>query len=151
MMHNDQMKILGSYSIVVLVLFFAISLKAYSEDSLVIEDAWIRATPPGASTAAGYMTISNKTSTDDKLIGTSTDRAKMVQLHMTMMENDTAKMHHLDMIEIKSGSEVRFEPGGLHLMLMGLTDSLKEGDNVSVTLTFQNAGEMRIDMSVLRD
>ena len=150
-MHNYWIKKLRSYSVGVLVLFFVIPQKVYSEDSLVIEDAWIRATPPGVSAGAGYMTIRNISSTDDKLIGASTDRAKMVQLHMTMMENDTAKMHHQDTIEIKIGSEVKFEPGGLHIMFMGLTKGFEEGQHVSVTLTFQHAGEMRIEMPVLRD
>ena len=150
-MHNYWMKKSRSNSVVVLVLFLAIPPKVFSEDSLVIEDAWIRATPPGVSTAAGYMTIGNESSTDDKLIGASTDRAKKVKLHMTMMENDTAKMHDQDTVEIKSGSEVQFEPGGLHLMLMGLTGSLKEGETVSVSLTFQQAGELIVDMPVLRD
>lgn len=102
-----------------------------------------------AKTAAGYMGISNNGTEADRLIGVETDAAAKSQVHMTEVGADgVAKMGHVELVEIPPGDTVLLEPGGLHVMLMGLTGTLTEGDMVKATLIFENAGRVEIEFMV---
>lgn len=104
----------------------------------------------GAKTAAGYMAISNEGAEADRLIGVETPAAKSASLHMTEHGSDgVARMKPIEALEIPAGETIVLEPGGLHLMLMGLTASLKEGAMVPAVLIFEHAG--RIEMEFMID
>jgi copper(I)-binding protein len=107
-------------------------------------------TPPaGAKSAAGYLGIVNTGSTADRLLGVETGIAKRAMLHTTEHADDgVARMVHLDAIDIPAGGTVTLAPGGLHIMLMGLTGPVTKGDMVPATLIFETAGRVEVEFSV---
>ena len=116
---------------------------------LVITQAWSRATPGGAKTGGGYLTIENKGSTPDRLIGGSADIAAKVEMHEMSMKNGVMTMRPLDKgLTIEPGKTVKLAPGGYHLMMMDLKGPLKQGDKVPVTLEFEKAGKVQVSLDV---
>lgn len=119
----------------------------YQVGTLKIERPWSRATPPGASVGVGYMIITNS-GKDDHLVSVSSPVAERVELHSSRLEGGVMKMRKLEQLNIPSGGAVRFEPGALHLMLVGLKQPLVEGTTVPLTLRFRSAGELTIQLKV---
>ena len=116
---------------------------------LVITQAWSRATPGGAKVAGGYLTIENKGSAADRLIGGAADVADKVQVHEMAMNNGVMTMRPLDKgLAIEPGKTVKLAPGGYHLMLMDLKSPLKQGDKLPVTLEFEKAGKVNLSLDV---
>jgi periplasmic copper chaperone A len=116
---------------------------------LVISQAWSRATPSGAKTGGGYLTIENKGSAADKLIAVSADVAGKVEVHEMAMNNGVMTMRPLDNgLSIDPGKTVKLAPGGFHLMMMELKNPLKQGDKVPVTLQFEKAGKVAVTLDV---
>jgi copper(I)-binding protein len=116
---------------------------------LVISQAWSRATPSGAKVGGAYLTIENKGSAADKLIGGSGDIAGRVEIHEMTMEGGVMKMRPLDKgLVIESGKTVKLAPGGYHIMLMDLKAQLKQGEKVPVTLQFEKAGKVNVSLDV---
>lgn len=111
---------------------------------LSIEDAWIRALPPGAGMTAGYLVLSNTASTPVTLTGASSDAFNDVSLHETRVAGGISRMRHIEAFVVPANSTVEFAPGGRHLMLMGPSRSLAEGDKVQITLHFAD----RIDLTL---
>ncbi len=108
-----------------------------------ISDPFARATPPNAKNGAAYATISS--TEGDRLISVATGAARMVQIHDTKVEDGVAKMREIEGgLEIPAGRSVTLAPGGKHVMLMGLTGPLAEGEDVTLTFTFEKAGEIEI-------
>ena len=131
--------------------FLATPLRAdeVKAGDLVITQAWSRATPGGAKTGGGYLTIENKGSTPDRLIGGSADVAAKVEMHEMSMKNGVMTMRPLDKgLTIEPGKTVKLAPGGYHLMMMDLKGPLKQGDKVPVTLEFEKAGKVQVSLDV---
>ncbi len=117
---------------------------------LVVTQAWSRATPGGAKIAGGYLTIENKGTAADRLIGVAADVAGKVEVHEMSMKNGIMTMRQLDKgLAIEPGKTVKFAPGGYHLMLMDLKRPLKQGDKLPVTLEFEKAGKVKLALEVL--
>jgi periplasmic copper chaperone A len=116
---------------------------------LVITQAWSRATPGGAKVASGYLTIENKGSAPDRLIGGSADVAPKVQVHEMATTNGVMTMRPLDGgLTIEPGKTVKLAPGGYHLMMLDLKSPLKQGDKLPVTLEFEKAGKVQVSFDV---
>ena len=116
---------------------------------LVITQAWTRATPNGEKIGGGFLTIENKGSTPDRLIGGSTDAASKIEVHEMAMKDGVMTMRPLDNgLTIDPGKTVKLAPGGYHLMMFDLKDQLKQGDTVPVTLKFEKAGEVKVSLAV---
>jgi copper(I)-binding protein len=116
---------------------------------LVITQAWSRATPGGAKVAGGYLTIENKGSAPDRLIGGSADVAAKVQVHEMATTNGVMTMRPLDGgLTIEPGKTVKLAPGGYHLMMLDLKSPLKKGDKLPVTLEFEKAGKVKVSFDV---
>ena len=116
---------------------------------LVITQAWSRATPGGAKIGGGYLTIENKGSAPDRLIGGSADVASDVQVHEMAVNNGVMTMRALDKgLAIEPGKTVKLAPGGYHLMLLDLKGPLKQGDKLPVTLEFEKAGKVKLTFDV---
>lgn len=121
----------------------------YQHAGLTLEHPWARATPPGVSIGGGFLTIHNSNAEDERLIGGSAAFAKDVQIHETKQEGDVMKMQHLpDGLLIPAGESVSLQPGSYHLMFMGLESPLVDGDRQTVTLIFENAGEMDVEFAI---
>lgn len=116
------------------------------KSGLVISHPWTRATPEGAKTGAGYLTITNKGKETDKLTGGSFEDADEVQIHEMKMEGEKMTMRQLqDGLEIKPGDTVKLAPGGYHLMFIGLKKPIAKGSNVKGSLSFEKAGNVDVE------
>ena len=126
---------------------FALCLFATSAFAQVrIDDAWARATAPGAKIGAGYMTI--RSAAADRLIGATSPAAAKVELHLTEKKGDVMRMRQVKAYDIPAGGSFELSPGGAHLMLVELKAPLKEGAKVPVTLRFEKAGEVKVELQV---
>lgn len=117
-------------------------------DPLAITDAWARATPPGATTAAAYFAITNSGTRDDRLVAVRSDAASKVELHTTVKASGLMKMVALESLPVPAGATAKLEPGGDHLMFMGLNKPFEPGRTIEVTLVFAQAGERTFAMPV---
>jgi copper(I)-binding protein len=116
---------------------------------LVITQAWSRATPNGAKVGGGYLTIENKGTSADRLIGGSGDVAGKIEVHEMAANNGVMTMRPLDKgLAIEPGHTVKLAPGGYHLMMFDLKEPLKQGDKVPITLEFERAGKVKLSFDV---
>jgi periplasmic copper chaperone A len=126
---------------------------AHAEDSLtlsiIVTQAWSRATPGGSKVAGGYLTIENKGPGADRLLSGSTEVANKLEIHEMAVTDGVMKMRPVEGgLAIDAGKTLKFAPGGLHLMLVGLAAPLVRGDKVAVVLRFEKAGEVPVSFEV---
>ena len=136
---------------VVLTIVAAISIARSGEktaNGIAVTAAWARATPPGASTGAGYVTVENSGREEDRLVGAISPVAASVLIHQTSEWDGIARMRAAGDLLIQPGETLAMRPGGAHLMLIGLSAPLAEGDKVPVTLAFEKAGAVTVDLAV---
>jgi copper(I)-binding protein len=123
---------------------------AYDVGPIHITQPWARATPKGASTAAGYLTITNTGTAPDRVTCAGSDAAGQCQIHSMTMENGVMKMRPVDDgVEIKPGETVTLKPSSLHMMLLDLKHPLEAGGTVAATLQFEKAGTVKVDLAVV--
>lgn len=115
---------------------------------VVIDTPWIRATPAGAKVAGGYVKLTNRGTSPDKLLGASIEDAERGEVHEMKTENGVMKMAPVDGIAIAPGASVELKPGGYHLMFMGLKAPLKQGDTAKGTLVFEKAGTVNVQFAI---
>jgi copper(I)-binding protein len=120
---------------------------AFAAAPVTITAAWARATPPGVSTAAVYCTVRNDGDAD-RLLGASSPAARQVTLHAEEEEHGMQHMRQLAGIEVPAHGSVELAPGRMHLMLVGIAAPLAAGATINVTLRFEKAGEVTIDVPV---
>lgn len=133
-----------------LLLLVACQSSKITTGVLEVKDAWARPAPTGDNGAV-YLVIENGTAQDEVLLSASSEVASAVELHMSEMDSDHMSMNHKDEIALPAGEATKFAPGGLHVMLVGLTQELKVGDTFDVTLDFQNAGEKAVTVTVMEN
>ncbi|AUZ60101.1 Copper metallochaperone [Pseudomonas sp. XWY-1] len=102
-----------------------------------VSDAWVRASVPHQQSTGAFMVLT--ASSDSKLVGVASPVAKTVQVHEMTMNGDVMGMREVKAIELPAGKAVTLDPNGLHVMLMGLHNQVKEGDKVPLTLTIEDA------------
>lgn len=140
-------------SITTLILSFLVAglagAHAHGHDGdILIENAWARTSAPGAP-SAGFMLIVNNSQQDDVLLGVTSRFAKKSEVHQTKQVDGVMKMIHQQQgVVIPAGEQVMFKPGGYHLMFMGLQKNFELGESYQVTLTFEKAGEMQLELPV---
>jgi copper(I)-binding protein len=125
----------------------AASAVAFGDSAPTATKPWARATPPGTSTAAVYVTLSGGT-TADRLLEARTPRASMVHLHAIEESGGLAKMRPVDGLDIPAGATIALAPGHMHLMLMGIDRPLVAGERFPLTLHFARAGDRVLDVLV---
>lgn len=132
------------------LLFVApVSSHEFSIATIEIEHPFLRATPPNASTGAGYMIIRNKGSEPDRLISIETEAAARVEFHRSVIEDGVAKMIPIEGgIEIPAGGEFGLGFDGTHAMLVDLTAPIGLGEIITGTLIFEKAGKLEMDFEV---
>ena len=118
--------------------------------ALRIDDAWLRAGPPGAPVVGGFITIRNLGDHDDRLVAVRSNAARKIEIHeMRVDDNDMMKMRELvDGLRIPAGSKIELRPGSEHLMWIGPTRALLSGEQISATLQFEHAGETEVHFVV---
>lgn len=111
-----------------------------------VEDPWARPTVAGQAAGGGFLKITSATA--DRLIAASAPVSKTVELHTMQMEGDVMRMRQVPAIDLPAGQTVELKPGGLHVMFIGLNQPLQEGASFPLTLRFEKAGEVKVDMKV---
>ena len=131
-------------------LMMAVVSPAFAQStSIQIEKPWARATPAGAKTGAAYMTIDNKSNVADRLTAASSEVAKTLQIHEMKVVNGIMKMREIPGgLPVPAGSSVTLKPGGYHVMLIDLNKPLKVGEKFPLTLVFEKAGKVSIEVPV---
>lgn len=121
---------------------------AHAGDVMVTE-AFARASAtPVAKAGAVYFTIRNDGAEADRLTAIQTDAARTAMLHENVEENGVVSMRHVEALTLAPGETVTLSPQKMHVMLMGLKAPLKKGGHLTVTLTFEKAGDVKVDVPV---
>ncbi len=118
--------------------------------SIVVDHPWARATRAGAKTGAAYMTLINSGSSGDRLLAATTPVAEKIQFHSVSEENGVSRMREMHDVAVAPGAKVTFSPGGMHVMLVGLKQPLKEGQTFPLALKFEKAGDVNVTVSVAK-
>ena len=112
----------------------------YRAGDMVVAQAWSRPTPPAATVGAVYFTITNLGSKADRLTAISTPVAGKVEMHESRKLQGMVLMRAVTSIDCLPGQTVKSEPGGLHVMLLGLTHPLAAGAQFPLLMRFRDAG-----------
>jgi len=132
----------------ILLLILLITSACGNSDGIAVLEAWARPGLRGDNSAV-YLTINNRTNQGDGLIGANSDVAGGTEIHLSKMDAaGTMTMQRQDLVVIPAKDSVELAPGGLHIMLVNLGKDLSVGDTFPVTLEFQRAGDITIEVEV---
>jgi len=121
----------------------------YSNENVTIDHPWSRPTPPGVPVGVGYMAITNHSDKDITFTSATTPRANNVSIHESAMKDGNMTMRPLkDGLTIPAGDTVELKPHSYHLMLEELAAPLKEGESIPLTVTFEGAETMEVELKV---
>lgn len=113
-----------------------------------IEKPWMRATPPGAKIAAGYMTLRNSSASPERLVGASSPAGARVEMHVTIKDGEILRMREVKALEVPAKGVLELKPAGTHLMVVDIKQPLKAGDRIPVTLRFEHSKEIAVEFEV---
>tara|TARA_R110002072_G_scaffold18757_5_gene69861 strand:- start:578 stop:1096 length:519 start_codon:yes stop_codon:yes gene_type:complete len=122
---------------------------ATAQHGITVTGAWARPTIAKMRNTAAYFQASIVTG-EDKLLAAKTAKAEKAELHQHVMEGDIARMRPVDAVPLSPGHPAVFQPTGYHVMIMGLKGPLNEGDSFPLTLTFEKAGDVTVDVMVMK-
>jgi copper(I)-binding protein len=143
------MKYCLSVFVLALALVAPTTLAQYSQGPVKVDHPWSRPTPPGTPMGVGYMSISNSGSSDIILVGAATPRAGSVSIHETSMHEGVMRMAPVKGgLVIPAGGTVELKPHSFHLMLEKLKSPLREGESIPLTLSFEGAEDMQVELNV---
>ena len=120
----------------------------FTSGTLVIEHPWARATPGGAQIGGGYLSVDNKGSAPDRLVGGSFQASSGFELHEMSMDGGIMKMRPTGPLEIPAGGKLTLDPSAKHIMFTGLKRGLKKGESIDGTLVFEHAGTVPVTFEV---
>ena len=124
---------------------------AWAADPLVFNNAWVRATPPNAKVAGGFVEIRNTGSGADRLISAQSPVAERVEIHEMKMAGEVMQMRQLtEGLVISAGQSVQLKSGSYHLMLMAPKKPIAEGQKVTITLVFEKAGKRAVEFTAAK-
>jgi hypothetical protein len=134
-------------------LFAVFAIPAFALDyrlgAIEIGQPWARATPPTAESGGGFLVITNTGTTPDRLIAVKSPAADKVEIHEMKMDGNIMRMREVEKgIEIPPGATVELKPGGFHVMFMGLKAPFAKDAKVPLTLVFEKAGSIDVDLMV---
>ncbi len=115
---------------------------------LTVSHPWARASAGRAKNGVAFMTLANNGQATDRLVKLSTPVAMKASLHLSVMEGGLVHMRPVEAVEVTPGESTVLKPGGLHVMLMGLKAPLIEGETFTLTLTFEKAGSIEIEVTI---
>lgn len=126
----------------------SVSARDYQLHSLRIDHPFARATPPGARSGGVFLSIENKGAKPDVLLHVSTPVAGTAEIHQMVMDAGVMRMRAVERIDVKPGERVMLRPGGYHVMLTDLKRPLHAGDSFPLTLGFEKAGSIEVNVEV---
>lgn len=144
----NRLSLLPAFALLLLAFAFPAQAHDYKLDQLTIEHPWARATIGQTKNGAAYLVVNNGGEDADKLIAVETAAAGRAELHSHTMEDGVMKMRKVEGIAVEPGSPAVLKPGGLHIMLFDLRAPLKEGERVPMTLVFETAGKVDVEVAV---
>jgi periplasmic copper chaperone A len=118
-----------------------------AQAQITVQDAWARATPPGAKIAAGYLVVRNAGGTDH-LVSVSSPAAQRVETHISVTEGGITRMREVKGYDVPANGTLELKAGGSHLMFVNIKAPFKEGTRVPATLRFQRAGDIKVVFAV---
>lgn len=118
-------------------------------DALVISDSWARATPGRVRNGVAFVTVQNRGRHADRLIAVSSPAAARAAFHTHVIKAGVMKMRSVAAVEVAADAITAMKPGGLHIMLMGLAAPLVESESFPLTLTFERAGTLTLEVTVM--
>ena len=134
--------------IFVLLLSAALLLSACgAKEGIEVRNAWARTSTQGMNSAV-YFVIQNHNAEADELIGAASSVADAVEIHESKMEGDVMMMNRVESVALEPSTKVEFKPGGYHVMLIGLKQDLKAGDEIEFTLQFKNSPDITMKATV---
>jgi hypothetical protein len=136
-----------TFSPLAAALLMTLSLGAQAAE-IVISDPYVRAVPPGQPNTAVFMSLKNMSADQHALVSAESPVAKVVELHTHLNEGGMMRMRRLDRIELPAGEMTALQPGGLHVMLIGLKQTLEPGATVDLTLVYDDGTQERIQAPV---
>jgi copper(I)-binding protein len=110
-------------------------------EAVRIEGLFARAVPPGQTNSAAFMSLHNTDRVEHALVAAASPVARAVELHTHTKEGGMMRMRRVERIALPPEVDVRLKPGGLHLMLIGLERQLSPGEEVSLTLVYEDGSE----------
>lgn len=134
-----------------LALFFGASVGAQTvtPGDIEITGPYARPMVPGAKVGGGYLSITNKATADDKLVGINSARAGSSELHRMSVDNGVMTMRPVaGGLAIPAGQTVELKPGGYHVMFKNVGEPFKRGETIKATLTFEKAGQVDVEFAV---
>jgi copper(I)-binding protein len=117
---------------------------------VIVTDATVRLLPPSVPNTAAYFSIQNSSDTKQTLIGASADFATKAEIHNHILVGDMMRMQQQPEVVVQPGESVQFAPGGLHIMLFGLKQPLREGQSVTFSLQTKEGESINISAKVAR-
>ena len=131
------------YLIALFLVIFTLPLKA----DIMIKDAIAVTSTPKSKSGAIFMIIHNNSQNIDRLLSAQTGVSKMAQMHSSEMDGDVMKMVHVEEgFEVPSHGRLTLEPGGKHIMLMGLSGTLEKDSYFNLILEFENTGQIEVEV-----
>ena len=131
-----------------LLLLSLVSTAALSAATLTVSNGYVRATPPGVPNSAAFMQLKNHAKHDISVMSAHSNVAKKVELHTHDMVNGEMRMYQVKKIDVTANGKTVLQPGGFHIMLLGLHKPLKEGNLVDLTLTLYSGEEIKVKIPV---
>lgn len=139
----------GSFALAAAISLFSTGVLAGSAaDAVTVSDAHVRAVPPGQPNSASFMTLSNNSDTNHAVVGAASSVSKVAELHTHTMTDGMMRMRRIDQIDLPANGSVTLQPGGLHVMMIGLERELVPGEEVAITLMFEDGSNTRFDAPV---
>lgn len=141
-------KLIQALATAAITLASTVSFAQNTLGELSFQDPWIRGSVAGQKNGAGYLVIQNKGTIPSALQSVNSDRADRVELHTIVREDGVAKMREVKQIEVPAQGSVTLQPGGYHVMFIGLTQPFKEGESIPVKLNFANGQSATVSFVV---
>ena len=146
--HHPITRLIASAALALAALAaLATPIASSAQAALKVENPWARPTVSGQAAGGGYLRLVGGAA-GDKLVAARSDIAARVELHSMSMDGNIMRMRQIDAINVPAGQTVDLKPGGLHLMFMDLKAPLAAGSQFALTLQFEKAGEVKVDVKV---
>ena len=130
------------------MLIGAVGAHDYKLGDIAIIHPWAKPSIGQAKAGAAFVTIFNNGSSDDRLLAAKSDASELVELHAHKMDGGVMRMRPVEAIVVPAGDAAELAPGGNHIMLLNLKSPLVAGETFPVTLVFEKAGEITVEVKV---
>lgn len=128
--------------------FLSVAAMATQAEHIEVSEPYAREVPPGAPASASFMTLTNNSDQDIKILQADSEVSKVVELHTHTNDNGVMRMRKIPNITVPANGQAVLKPGGLHIMLIGPHKPLKTGQTVNVDLIFEDGSHKSVSMPV---